>query len=170
MHRKHLSKTVAFEEWGTSWVLLACFLRWAVRRVHVLHVLVHPTRGRGILTLNHCQEPNLNAVQSCFYLNLWKKMQAWELALRPLYTYKILRHQWDDNSYTHENRAPLSTEYCMGTVGWQEMLFRAGGQSGLLLRRRKSGNVLSGWQDLNLRHPAPKAGALPSCATARYSN
>jgi hypothetical protein len=23
-------------------------------------------------------------------------------------------------------------------------------------------------QDLNLRHPAPKAGALPSCATPRY--
>ena len=27
----------------------------------------------------------------------------------------------------------------------------------------------SGWQDLNLRHPAPKAGALPSCATSRYT-
>ena len=26
----------------------------------------------------------------------------------------------------------------------------------------------SGWQDLNLRHPAPKAGALPSCATSRF--
>ena len=26
----------------------------------------------------------------------------------------------------------------------------------------------SGWQDSNLRHPAPKAGALPNCATSRY--
>ena len=26
---------------------------------------------------------------------------------------------------------------------------------------------VSGWQDLNLRHPAPKAGALPNCATPR---
>ena len=26
---------------------------------------------------------------------------------------------------------------------------------------------LSGWQDLNLRHSAPKADALPSCATTR---
>ena len=25
----------------------------------------------------------------------------------------------------------------------------------------------SGWQDSNLRHPAPKAGALPNCATSR---
>ena len=28
----------------------------------------------------------------------------------------------------------------------------------------------SGWRDLNPRHPAPKAGALPSCATARCAN
>ena len=27
--------------------------------------------------------------------------------------------------------------------------------------------IWSGRQDLNLRHPAPKAGALPSCATPR---
>lgn len=27
----------------------------------------------------------------------------------------------------------------------------------------------SGWQDSNLRHPAPKAGALPDCATPRTS-
>ena len=27
--------------------------------------------------------------------------------------------------------------------------------------------VWSGRQDLNLRHPAPKAGALPNCATSR---
>ena len=27
--------------------------------------------------------------------------------------------------------------------------------------------IWSGRQDLNLRHPAPKAGALPNCATAR---
>src|SRR5436190_19078745 len=25
----------------------------------------------------------------------------------------------------------------------------------------------SGWRDLNTRHPAPKAGALPGCATPR---
>ena len=25
----------------------------------------------------------------------------------------------------------------------------------------------SGWRDLNSRHPAPKAGALPDCATPR---
>src|SRR5437867_3362996 len=28
----------------------------------------------------------------------------------------------------------------------------------------------SGREDLNLRHPAPKAGALPGCATPRLSN
>ena len=27
--------------------------------------------------------------------------------------------------------------------------------------------VWSGWRDLNSRHPAPKAGALPDCATPR---
>ena len=27
--------------------------------------------------------------------------------------------------------------------------------------------IWSGRQDLNLRHPAPKAGALPNCATSR---
>src|SRR6185437_12153464 len=27
----------------------------------------------------------------------------------------------------------------------------------------------SGREDLNLRHPAPKAGALPGCATPRFS-
>ncbi len=27
----------------------------------------------------------------------------------------------------------------------------------------------SGWRDLNSRHPAPKAGALPDCATPRKS-
>lgn len=27
--------------------------------------------------------------------------------------------------------------------------------------------VWSEWQDSNLRHPAPKAGALPNCATPR---
>ena len=27
--------------------------------------------------------------------------------------------------------------------------------------------IWSEWQDLNLRHPAPKAGALPNCATPR---
>ncbi len=29
--------------------------------------------------------------------------------------------------------------------------------------------IWSGRQDLNLRHPAPKAGALPSCATPRLA-
>ena len=29
---------------------------------------------------------------------------------------------------------------------------------------------LSGWSDLNRRPPAPKAGALPSCATARLNS
>lgn len=29
--------------------------------------------------------------------------------------------------------------------------------------------IWSGRQDLNLRHPAPKAGALPNCAIARYA-
>ena len=28
----------------------------------------------------------------------------------------------------------------------------------------------SGWQDLNLRPPGPKPGALPSCATSRYKS
>ena len=27
--------------------------------------------------------------------------------------------------------------------------------------------VWSGWRDSNSRHPAPKAGALPDCATPR---
>ena len=27
----------------------------------------------------------------------------------------------------------------------------------------------SGWRDSNSRHPAPKAGALPNCAIARYA-
>ena len=27
----------------------------------------------------------------------------------------------------------------------------------------------SGWRDSNPRHPAPKAGALPNCATPRFS-
>jgi hypothetical protein len=30
--------------------------------------------------------------------------------------------------------------------------------------------VWSGREDLNLRHPAPKAGALPGCATPRLVN
>ena len=28
--------------------------------------------------------------------------------------------------------------------------------------------IWSGWRDSNPRHPAPKAGALPGCATPRY--
>ena len=32
------------------------------------------------------------------------------------------------------------------------------------------GKKWSGRQDLNLRHPAPKAGALPDCATPRGLN
>ncbi len=28
-------------------------------------------------------------------------------------------------------------------------------------------DIWSGWRDLNPRHPAPKAGALPGCATPR---
>ena len=33
---------------------------------------------------------------------------------------------------------------------------------------QKIGPLLwSGWRDLNSRHPAPKAGALPDCATPR---
>ena len=31
------------------------------------------------------------------------------------------------------------------------------------------GQDWSGWRDLNSRHPAPKAGALPGCATPRNS-
>ncbi len=34
---------------------------------------------------------------------------------------------------------------------------------------RVSLETWSGREDLNLRHPAPKAGALPGCATPRYS-
>ena len=30
--------------------------------------------------------------------------------------------------------------------------------------------VWSGREDLNLRHPAPKAGALPGCATPRLND
>ena len=32
-----------------------------------------------------------------------------------------------------------------------------------------TGGEWSGRQDLNLRHPAPKAGALPGCATPRMA-
>src|SRR5262245_7010393 len=32
---------------------------------------------------------------------------------------------------------------------------------------KKSGKIWSEWQDLNLRPPAPEAGALPGCATLR---
>src|SRR3990170_397419 len=28
--------------------------------------------------------------------------------------------------------------------------------------------IWRGWQESNLRHPAPKAGALPGCATPRF--
>ena len=36
---------------------------------------------------------------------------------------------------------------------------------------QKRGSLLwSGWRDLNSRHPAPKAGALPDCATPRLNN
>ena len=29
--------------------------------------------------------------------------------------------------------------------------------------------IWSGWRDSNSRHPAPKAGALPDCATPRFN-
>ena len=40
-------------------------------------------------------------------------------------------------------------------------------RAGLGFDRTLTAGVRSGWSDLNRRPPAPKAGALPSCATAR---
>ena len=38
-----------------------------------------------------------------------------------------------------------------------------------VVHRHVPGQDWSGWRDLNSRHPAPKAGALPGCATPRKS-
>src|SRR6185503_10193410 len=40
----------------------------------------------------------------------------------------------------------------------------------IIRRAARASEVWSGREDLNLRHPAPKAGALPGCATPRRLN
>ena len=40
----------------------------------------------------------------------------------------------------------------------------------IIRRAARASEVWSGREDLNLRHPAPKAGALPGCATPRLWN
>src|SRR3546814_7198794 len=44
------------------------------------------------------------------------------------------------------------------------------GARGGACSRRGNGRNWSGRQDSNLRHPAPKAGALPGCATPRTAD
>ena len=61
-------------------------------------------------------------------------------------------------SSLHDKPAPISTD-TPGLMAEDQRLVPRGS---CLSWIKKSGR-----QDLNLRHPAPKAGALPNCATPR---